>query len=68
MSSLVCVGGGKHLVETDGGVVAGRAGWFMVLAFSFNFAGSPASPPMGVLDGPAGMLRGNTLYLSGAAP
>ena len=36
MSGLVCIGGGKHLLETQGGALAGRDGWFMLMAFTFN--------------------------------
>lgn len=60
MSSLVCLGGGKHLVSTDQTFTHG--GWFMVMSFSFNFALGPFSPPTGIRTGAGGLVRANTLY------
>lgn len=44
LSSLVCVGGGKHLVSTGGAFTSG--GWFAVLALSINFGLTPPVPSM----------------------
>lgn len=63
MSSLVCIGGGKHIIETQGGVLPSGEGWFMLLSFSFNIALAPESPPIGIAQGAAGMQRANTIYL-----
>ena len=62
MSSLICVGGGKHVLESTGGLLAGTDGWFMLLSFSFNFGIAPQSPPTGVEKGAAGLVRANTMY------
>jgi hypothetical protein len=63
MSSLVCIGGGKHIIETQGGILPGQEGWFMLLSFSFNIALAPQSPPLGIAQGAAGLERANTIYL-----
>ena len=66
MSSLVCIGGGKHLLTNDG-VEPGRTGWFLVFALSFNLAIAPQSPPVGLPSsvGASGLVRANHLYLGG---
>jgi hypothetical protein len=63
MSSLVCIGGGKHIIETQGGILKGGDGWFMLMSFSFNIALAPKSPPLGIAQGAAGLQRANTIYL-----
>ena len=63
MSSLVCIGAGKHIVESQGGILAGKDGWFGVLAFTFAIALAPEAPPTGVANGAAGLPRAGTLYL-----
>lgn len=60
-SSLVSINGGKHLLGADQSFTHG--GWFMGLALNLNVALSLSAPPAGVENGPAGMPRGNTLYL-----
>jgi len=62
MSSLICLGGGKHILNNSG-AIAGKSGWFVVFALSVNFAASPESPPVGIAQGAAGLARGNTLFL-----
>lgn len=59
LSSLFCLGAGHGLIDS-GGAVGGR--WFLLFAFSFNFALAPSSPPAGVESGAAGLPRANTLY------
>jgi hypothetical protein len=63
MSGLICIGGGKHIIETQGGVLGGKEGYFGVLSFSFAFAIAPMAPPVGVAQGPVGLPRANTLFL-----
>ena len=66
MSSLVCLGGGKHLLTNDG-IEPGGKGWFIVFALSFNLAIAPQSPPVGIPSsaGASGLVRANHLYLGG---
>ena len=56
LSSLLFVGAGPNVLGPDQGK------WFMVFALSFNFALSPAAPPVGIAQGAPGLVRGNTLY------
>ena len=63
MSSLVCIGAGKHIVESQGGILAGKDGWFGVLAFTFAIALAPEAPPVGITKGAVGLPRAATLYL-----
>jgi len=71
MSSLVCVGGGKDLLDTNG-LSPAKEGWFMLLAFSFNVDFAPPSTPKTLCasaDDAAcvpvapKLHRGNTLYI-----
>ena len=61
MSSLICLGGGKHVIESIG-IPDGKTGWFFLLSFSINFGIAPQAPPMGVAQGAAGLPRANTIY------
>ena len=62
MNSLVCIGGGKHLLEIDG-TPAAKDGWFLLLNLSLNIALTPKAPPLGIAEGAAGLERGNTVYM-----
>lgn len=59
LSSLIVVGGG-HDVVTGSGMASG---WFGLLSLNLNVALAPTAPPAGVMNGPAGLPRANTLYL-----
>ena len=63
LSGTVCIGFGKHIIETQGGVLGGKDGYFGVLSFSFAIALAPMAPPVGVSAGAAGLPRANTLFL-----
>lgn len=61
LSSLLCAGVG-HDVATSPGVAPG---WFGIFALSLNVALSPSASPAGTSAGAGGLVRGNTLFLSG---
>lgn len=65
MSSMLCIGPFKQIMDAGQGFLPGKDGWGLLFALSFNFAGSPTAPPMGVAQGAAGLRRGNTLYFGG---
>ena len=62
LSSLLCIVGGKQILDSSRGLVPGKNGWLVGVALSVNFALAPQSPPMGVAHGAAGLARANTLY------
>ena len=61
LSSLVCLGAGKHMLD-DGGVVSAKAGYFFLVSLGFNLALAPEAPPTGIATGAGGLARANTLY------
>ena len=62
LSSLLCVIGGKQILDSGRGIVPGKNGWLVGVALSVNFALAPQSPPTGVAHGAAGLSRANTLF------
>ena len=62
LSSLACVGFGRHLLATDESLVSGNSAWLVSLSLNFNWAIGPEAPPVGIAAGPRGMVRANTIY------
>jgi hypothetical protein len=61
LSSLLCVGAGKHIISADNSFTGG--GWFFVLALSVNVALTPTAPSYS--GGGWWLPRANTLYFAG---
>ena len=62
MNGLFCGGMVKDVIDTNGGLLAMRAGWMPAFSLCINFGLAPAAPPTGVETGARGLVRGNTLW------